>query len=288
MKMSLSYQEILALYECLVKSKKGGTNNFLLSDGEDWKKNPVRLVLKDSKYGGLVLVHMNCEKSLDIVEGDVPEGDKDDSMSVATPTTTSHLSTVDWVEAWAKFYISKNEDWLHVARMLNNFIQEVQHEMAVDDESAIPPTPPVTPVTSIASTVNQTTTTSSPFSVVEVKKLTAAGTLKTKGKSAAETKKPKRKRVAIDSDDEVCTTFFQEECKKTVLLLLKCMVNHGEALTFDQAVLKCSSELKAITFDYRILDGFKSMIESTSQKILQLCTISGISTDVICEPVLFF
>lgn len=73
--MSLSYQEILALYECLVKSKKGGTNNFLLSDGEDWKKNPVRLVLKDSKYGGLVLVHMNCEKSLDIVEGDVPEGD---------------------------------------------------------------------------------------------------------------------------------------------------------------------------------------------------------------------
>jgi hypothetical protein len=119
--------------------------------------------------------------------------------------------------------------------------------MAVDEDSAIPaapipPTPPVTPVT-------QTTTMDSPFNVVAVEKLTGKNMLKTKGKSG-DTKKPKRKRVALDSDDEVCIFNFKEEVKKIVLILLTCMVKHGGPLTFDEAVLKC---------------GFSSMIGTSSR-----------------------
>ena len=35
MKVSISRDEMQSLYECLLKSKKGGTNDFFLSEGED-------------------------------------------------------------------------------------------------------------------------------------------------------------------------------------------------------------------------------------------------------------
>jgi hypothetical protein len=102
--------------------------------------------------------------------------------------------------------MSKNEDWQHVAKVIKYFLADVDHEMEVDSESAIPAVPPTTPASA-----------SSPFSVVEVRKLLSDNpldkTLSTKGTTKGKTgegSKKKRKRPAIDSDGEVC----EEEIKK--------------------------------------------------------------------------
>ena len=202
MKVALSRDEMLSFYECLLKRKKGGTHDFILSESEDWKKNPCRLVLKDSKWGGLVLHHMNAEKPLDEVAADVPEGTEDDSEMVTAESSTPDDVVMDWVESWSKFYISKNEDWAHVAKVIKYFLADVNHEMQVDAESVLPPTPPLPP----APPVTPSSTMSSPFGVVEVQKLMGDNPSlngKTKGKTGEE-KKKKRKRPTIDSDGEVC------------------------------------------------------------------------------------
>jgi hypothetical protein len=38
--------------------------------------------------------------------------------------------------------MSKNEDWQHVAKVIKYFLADVDHEMEVDSESAIPAVPP--------------------------------------------------------------------------------------------------------------------------------------------------
>jgi hypothetical protein len=132
MKVSLTRDELLAFYECLVKVKKGG-HDFILSEGEDFQKNPTRLVLRDSKYSGLVLHHMNAEKPLEEMTTGVPSGDEDDTdLVLTTPTSVPEVELV-WVEAWAKFYISKNEDSQHVAKVIKYFLADVDHEMEVVD-----------------------------------------------------------------------------------------------------------------------------------------------------------
>lgn len=106
MKVSLTRDELLAFYECLVKAKKGGRHDFILSEGEDFQKNPTCLVLRDSKYSGLVLHRMNAEKPLEEMTTGVPSGDEDDTdLVLTTPTSVPEVELV-WVEAWAKFYIS--------------------------------------------------------------------------------------------------------------------------------------------------------------------------------------
>ena len=154
---------------------------------------------------------MNAEKPLDEVIGDVPDGTEDDSQMVTVnESPTSNPPPLEWVEAWSKFYISKNDDWSHVAKVIRYFLADVQHEMQVDEESAIPVTPPVTPASS----------TSSPFSIIEVQKLMSGGLSKngkTKGKSG-ESKK-KRKRPAIDSDAEVCEQLIAKMVKTLLCVI---------------------------------------------------------------------
>jgi hypothetical protein len=282
MKVSISFDEMVLIRECLLKAKKGGSHNFFISEREDWKKDLIQLVLKDSDYGGLLLQHLTADKPLDVLEGDVPDGSED----VELATTNQELSSssvepveVEWVESWNKFYISKNEDWAHVANVLKEFFQALDHTMNVDEESTIPPTPPATP-----------STFSSPFSVIEVQKLVGGNPSlsgKTKGKTGEKEPKKKRKRV-LDSDGEVGEQHkFVTRC---VTMLLNYMIEH-KISSFDEVISKYGQELKQkidLDFHYEKLREFSDKIEDTCQKLLHMCELSDVSPRVICETVLFF
>lgn len=212
MKVSLIRDEMLMFYECLVKAKKGGRNDFILSEGEDYQKNPTRLVLRDSKYQGLILHRMTAERALDEMVTDVPSGDEDvDGVMASQPLKPT--VELEWVEAWAKFYVSKNEDWLHVAKVIKSFLAEVDHEMEVDSESTIP---------------TKSTTSTAPS---EVHALTKNPFKTMKGKTSEGSKK-KRKRPTLDSDAEVCV--LQKEVKELVLETLKKMTK--DSLSFEDIV----------------------------------------------------
>ena len=156
---------MLSIHECLLKAKKGGSHNFLISEKEDWKGDLTRLVLKDSENAGLVLVRMLAGKPLDVVEGKVPDGDEDVEPEMEGTSSEDHPPVnIEWSDSWDRFYISKNDDWHHVAVVINEFCQEVNHTMNVDAESAIPPTAPP-----------PSSSTSSPFGVIEVQKLLSGG-----------------------------------------------------------------------------------------------------------------
>ena len=207
MKLSLTRDEMLRFYECLVKAKKGGRNDFILSEGEDYQKNPTRLVLRDSK-----LTYMTAERALDKMVTDVPSGDEDvDGVMDSQPLKPT--VELEWLEAWAKFYVSKNEDWLHVAKVIKYFLAEVDHEMEVDSESTIP---------------TKSTTSTAPL---EVQALTQNLLKTTKGKTSEGSKK-KRKRPTLDSDREVCV--LQKEVKELVLETLKKMTK--DSLSFEDVV----------------------------------------------------
>jgi hypothetical protein len=60
---------------------------------------------------------MTAERALDEMVTDVPSGDEDvDAVMALQPLKPT--VELEWLEAWAKFYVSKNEDWLHVAKVI--------------------------------------------------------------------------------------------------------------------------------------------------------------------------
>ena len=263
----MTYDEMLGIHECLLKARTGGVNNFFISEKNDWKGDRTRLMLKDSEYSGLVIIRMLAKKPLDVVEGDVPS-EEDDADLEPVPNTTPDMQldyeNVEWVELWDKFFISKNDDWLYMASVINKFCQSVDHTMNVDDESVIPPTPPPQ-----SQNVNDKPTTSSPFNVMEVQKLVsdAASTGgKTKGKSGSVGGVNKRKRVITDVEDEV---------RRATCLVLTYMGRYG--VDFNTVITKYRSELKEIVpFDYELLRDFDNMMNETNKKLRRLTEISGI------------
>ena len=80
MNFAISGDEMLELCDRLSKASRipGTFNDFSLADGSDWSGNPTRLVLRDSDYGGLVLVCLKSVKAdIEVVEADDSDPDRD-------------------------------------------------------------------------------------------------------------------------------------------------------------------------------------------------------------------
>ena len=82
-------------------------------------------MLKDSEYYGLIVVRLKATKLLDVV-GDIPDDDDPEPLPDTTPDMEyDSAETIEWVESWDKFFISKHDDWLHFARIIQEFCQDV-------------------------------------------------------------------------------------------------------------------------------------------------------------------
>lgn len=229
--------------------------------------------MKDSKFQDLVFCRLNTVKPLDVVVGDVPDGNEDVNH-IPNPTVPLTPVELDWTEAWAKCYISKNENWQHVAKVINKFLVDVQHEMDVDDESVIPSTPPAAVMSTILID-NQPPTTS-----------------KTVIKTPAKPNKAKRKRIVIEQEpDEVNYGKWYYDVRLTKKLkfgrtlgrIIKCvllyMVKHDE--TFDNAL-----HLYNTNGEYNILIESREQIEQAKNKLIRIAAASEMSLDTLVETVL--
>ena len=201
---------------------------------------------------------MTAERALDEMVTDVPSGDEDvDAVMALQPLKPT--VELEWLEAWAKFYVSKNEDWLHVAKVIKSFLAEVDHEMEVDSESTIP---------------TKSTTSTAPL---EVQALTQNPLKTTKGKTSEGSKK-KRKRPTLDSDAEVCV--LQKEVKELVLETLKKMTK--DSLSFEDIVAAARPGLDKKKYD--ILMEFAPQMNACCEKVKTICLIGG---NVILPDVIF-
>jgi hypothetical protein len=146
---ALSGDELLALCDRLSKATRlpGTLNDFHLAEGTDWNGNVTRLVLRDSDYGGLVLVRLkSITADIQVIEAD--DSDPDPDPADAEEATSSAAATnVEWSECFDKFYFSKKDDWGNFKKILLSLHADTQFMLSVDDESTIPPQLPraVTP-----------------------------------------------------------------------------------------------------------------------------------------------
>jgi hypothetical protein len=95
-KISVSYDEMLGVLECLQKAKKGAPNNFCISESE-WSGQRYRLMLKTSEFGGLILVHMKVGKTLDVI-GDFLSNEEDAEPLSTDTTPPMDEDTIKMVE----------------------------------------------------------------------------------------------------------------------------------------------------------------------------------------------
>ena len=162
MKMQLSRDEIIELSDRLAKVKKGNDVNELLSEGEDYLQNPTCLRLQTSKYKGLVLLRYVANKPAVAIITSIPNGDEDpDAVSEMVDTSPNVQPEAEWREQFAKFFIGKNDDWVHMGKVLREFIAAVDAEN--DDATATqsmppPPTPAKDPPLTKKSSDKKTTT----------------------------------------------------------------------------------------------------------------------------------
>jgi hypothetical protein len=162
MKMQLSRDEILELSDRLAKVKKGNDVLELLSEGEDYLQKPTCLRLQTSKYKGLVLLRYVANKPAVAIITSIPNGDEDpDAVSEMVDTSPNVQPEAEWREQFAKFFIGKNDDWVHMGKVLREFIAAVDAEN--DDATATqsmppPPTPAKDPPLTKKSSDKKTTT----------------------------------------------------------------------------------------------------------------------------------
>jgi hypothetical protein len=140
----LSGHEMLELCDRLSKATRqpGTLNDFHLAEGTDWNGNATRLVLRDSDYGGLILVRLkSVTADIEVIEADDSDPDPDpmDLEEISAPATH-----VEWSECFDKFYFSKKDDWGTFKKILLSLHTDVQSLLAIDAESMIPipATPP--------------------------------------------------------------------------------------------------------------------------------------------------
>ena len=134
----LSGDEMLELCDRLSKATRqpGTLNDFHLAEGTDWNGNATRLVLRDSDYGGLVLVRLkSVTPDIEVIEAD--DSDPDPDPMDSDESTTSTATHVEWSECFDKFYFSKKDDWGNFKKILLSLHADTQVLLAIDTESAI-------------------------------------------------------------------------------------------------------------------------------------------------------
>ncbi|CAB3984010.1 Hypothetical predicted protein [Paramuricea clavata] len=136
--IAITTDELLEVAEQLKKAARvpGASNEFCISEGTDYKGDETKLVLRDSDYQGLVLLHMNAKKA-DIVVADEDSDDPDpEPVNVEDDEA---VEDVEWFDCFEKFFISKRDDWKKFAKIMLAIHQDVTHLNDVDRESLIPP-----------------------------------------------------------------------------------------------------------------------------------------------------
>ena len=142
---ALSGEEMLELCDRLSKATRmpGSFNDLNLAEGTDWSGNPTRLVLRDSDYGGLVLVRLkSVTADVEVIEADDSDPDPDPIDDEELPAAADDARAV-WNECFEKFYFSKKDDWGNFKKILLSLYENTQSWLAIDAESTIsaPPLP---------------------------------------------------------------------------------------------------------------------------------------------------
>ena len=185
--VKFGHEVLLDIFEAISKCSNtdGAVNYFELHDHTNWKGELMRLVLKKSEYGGLVLCYMKRDNIPDSFPSD------DDNEDPA-PATTSHQAEPvqqSWSQCFEKFFISKNENWDAMGRTLREYYISLDEYWSETNPAPKPPTPPpTTPTTTEAS-----------------KRKTPSGS---DGKSEKK-KRPNKKKLSVilDSDNEVSSSW---------------------------------------------------------------------------------
>ncbi|CAB3990824.1 Hypothetical predicted protein [Paramuricea clavata] len=134
--IAITTDELLEIAEQLKKAARtpGASNEFCISEGTDYKGDETKLVLRDSDYQGLVLLHMNAKKADIVVDED---SDEDPDPEPIEDEIVENV--VEWSECFEKFYISKRDDWKKFSKIMLAIHNDVTHLNDVDRESVIPP-----------------------------------------------------------------------------------------------------------------------------------------------------
>ena len=186
--VKFSYEVLLEIIEALSKcSQAGGVVNYYeIHDTTNRKGELMRLVLKNSEYGGLVLCYMKCDN----VPDSFPSDDDDDEDPAPASTSQEPIAQI-WSQCFEKFFISKNENWCDFGKALREYYLTLDEYWSETQPAPKPPTPP------------PTTPTPSSTSSESYKRKTPSTT--SDGKTGGEKKKrmTKKKSVILDSDNEV-------------------------------------------------------------------------------------
>ena len=198
--VKFNYEILIAFSEALSKCSpaSGAVNYHEIHEGVNRKGEQTRLVLKNSEYGGLMLCYMTCAN----VPDSFPSDDDDEDPSPSTGSQ-AEPEKQEWSQSFEKFFISKNENWNNLGKMLREYYITLDDYWTETQPAPKPPTPPTTPTTSAA-----TSETSS-------KRKTPGD-----GKVGGEKKKrlSKKKTVVLDSDNEVSSwalAMYRNELKNT-------------------------------------------------------------------------
>ena len=237
----LSGDEMLELCDRLSKATRqpGTLNDFHLAEGTDWNGNATRLVLRDSDYGGLVLVRLkSVTPDIEVIEADDSDPDPDPMDLEEIPTATH----VEWSECFDKFYFSKKDDWGNFKKILLSLHTDTQSLLAIDAESAIPilPAPSIVQKQIVGPTQPQSSTT------------------KGVGKRAPAGGKRKKPNSEIIPD----------EVFKKATIVLVCFMSHYHVSAKQCIILYTPEMLKICVYDYsKLVQLFDKKCERLAYKV---------------------
>ncbi|CAB3982335.1 Hypothetical predicted protein [Paramuricea clavata] len=137
--VEISLEELEQVLEALPKCSKqpGSINYFELGESTTYTGDVLKLVLKGSEYGGLMLCKL---KKVGLPDSFTIDDDNPDPAPLAE-SPVDELQE-EWSECFEKFFISKNEDWSLFAKKLRDFwhdITTVWNDNGAEPATAEPP-----------------------------------------------------------------------------------------------------------------------------------------------------
>ena len=91
-------------------------NFFVIGSYENYKKDEIRLILRDSSYGGFEILQQKKTTTLD--EEDMEFSDDPDPVDIGTTSTQPEDK---WEYMFGVFFIKKNDKIEEIVQVLNNF-----------------------------------------------------------------------------------------------------------------------------------------------------------------------
>ena len=113
-----------------------GTAFYLIGEYENYKKDAIRLVMRDSEWGGFEILQQKKSKALE--DEDMEFEEDPQPVPVSTP-----VETAKWEDMFGVFFIKKNDKIDEIVQVMNEFYVAAGFPSAIKKRKPTKKTPPV-------------------------------------------------------------------------------------------------------------------------------------------------